>query len=180
MGGVITLGAGGAAAVVMSLPREPTPRAIALAVIIPVLAVGALVLLDLAIGGDAHLTRTLSSSSNPGDLGKVLIRRWRLSTAGLTHGSTPFTIGICIVVLVLGVIRRRELLAPLAGQRERPLRAAVVGSFFAVVAGALGNDSGPMIVMIGTVSLLLTLGYVRSDTPTGARPDAGLTSHGCA
>jgi len=180
VGGVITLGAGGAAAVVMSLPRGPTPRAVALAVIVPLLAVGALVLLDLAIGGGAHLTRTLSSSSGPGDLGKVLIRRWRLSTAGLSHGSTPFTIGICIVLLVLGVIRRHELLAPLAGQRERPLRAAFVGSFFAVVAGALANDSGPMIVMIGTVSLLLTLGYVRSGTPTGARPDAGLTSHGCA
>ena len=83
-------------------------------------------------------------------------------------------------MLVLGVIRRRELLAPLAGQRERPLRAAFVGSFFAVVVGALANDSGPMIVMIGTASLLLALGYVRSGTPTGARPEAGLTSHGCA
>jgi len=122
----------------------------------------------------------LSSSSGPGDLGKVLLRRWRLSTAGLTHGGMPFTIGICIVLLVLGVIRRRELLAPLAGQRERPLRAAFVGSFFAVVVGALANDSGPMIVMIGTASLLLALGYVRSGTPTGARPEAGLTSHGCA
>src|SRR5437763_3360561 len=180
VGGVITLGAGGAAAVVMSLPRGPTPRAVALAVIVPVLAVGALVLLDLAIGGGAHLTRTLSSSSGPGDLGKVLIRRWRLSTAGLTHGSTPFTIGVCIVLIVLGVIRRRELLAPLSGQRERPLRAAVVGAFFAVVAGALANDSGPMIVMIGTASLLLALGYGRSGTPTGGRPEAGLTSHGCA
>jgi hypothetical protein len=180
VGGVITLGAGGAAAVVMSLPRGPTPRTIAVAVIVPVLAVGVLVLLDLAIGGGAHLTRTLSSSSGPGDLGKVLIRRWRLSTAGLTHGSTPFTIGICLILLVLGVIRRRELLAPLAGQRDRPLRAAFVGSFFAVVAGALANDSGPMIVMIGTGSLLLALGYVRSGTPTAARPEAGLTSHGCA
>src|SRR5437764_506246 len=54
VGGVITLGAGGAAAVVMSLPRGPTPRAIALAVIVPVLAVGALVLLDLPFGARVH------------------------------------------------------------------------------------------------------------------------------
>jgi hypothetical protein len=180
VGGVITLGAGGAAAVVMSLPRGPTPRAIALAIVVPILVVGALVLLDLAVGGGAHLTHTLASSSGPGDLGKVLLRRWRLSIAGLTHGSTPFTIGVCIVLLVLGVVRRRELLAPLSGGRERPLRAAVVGSFFAVVIGTLANDSGPMIVMIGTVSLLLTLGYVRSGTPTRARPEAGLRSDGCA
>jgi hypothetical protein len=180
VGGVITLGAGGAAAVVMSLPRGPTPRAIALAIVVPILAVGALVLLDLAVGGGAHLTHTLSSSSGPGDLADVVLRRWRLSVAGLTHGSMPFSVGICIALLVLGVVRRRELLGPLRGRRERPLRAAVVGSFFAVVVGALVNDSGPMIVMIGTVSLLLMLGYVRSGTPTRARPEAGLRSDGCA
>jgi hypothetical protein len=84
------------------------------------------------------------------------------------------------VLLVLGVVKRRELLASLSGERERPLRAAVVGSFFAVVIGALANDSGPMIVMIGTVSLLLTLGYVRSGTPTGTGPEARLPSRGCA
>jgi hypothetical protein len=180
VGGVITLGAGGAAAVVMSLPRGPTPRAIALAIIVPVLAVGALILLDLAIGGGAHLTRTVSNSSGPGDFGKVIMRRWRLSTAGLTHGSTLITIVICVVLLVLGAVRWRTLLAPLSGEREKSFRAAVVGSFFAVVIGALANDSGPMIVMIGTVSLLLTLGYVRSGTRTPTRPEPRLPSPRCA
>jgi hypothetical protein len=180
VGGVITLGAGGAAAVVMSLPRGPTPKAIALAILVPILAVGALILLDLAIGGGAHLTRTVSSSSGPGDIGKVLLRRWRLSTAGLGHGSTPFVIGAFVALLVLGVVRRRQLLAPLSGERERPFRAGIVGGFFAVVIGALANDSGPMIVMIGTVALLLTLGYVRSDTRPRTRPEPRLPSPGCA
>jgi hypothetical protein len=180
VGGVITLGAGGAAAVVMSLPRGPTPKAIALAIIVPILAVGALILLDLAIGGGAHLTRTVSSSSGPGDFGKVILRRWRLSTAGLGHGSMPFVIAVFVALLVLGVVKRRQLLAPLSGERERPFRAAIVGGFFAVVIGALANDSGPMIVMIGTVALLLTLGYVRSDTRPRTRPDARLPSPGCA
>jgi len=110
----------------------------------------------------------------------VILRRWRLSTAGLTHGSTPFVVGVCILMLVIGVVRRRQLLAPLSGERERPLRAAIVGGFFAIVIGALANDSGPMIVMIGTVALLLTLGYVRSDTRTRTRPEARLPSPGCA
>jgi len=180
VGGVITLGAGGAAAVVMSLPRGPTPKAIALAIVVPILAVGALILLDLAIGGGAHLTRTVSSSSGPGDFGKVLLRRWRLSTAGLGHGSMPFVIGFFVALLVVGVVRRRQLLAPLSGERERPFRAGIVGGFFAVVIGALANDSGPMIVMIGTVALLLTLGYVRSDTRPRTRPEPRLPSPGCA
>jgi len=180
VGGVITLGAGGAAAVVMSLPRGPTRKTIALAILVPILAVGALVLLDLAIGGGAHLTRTLSSSSGPGDFGKVIVRRWRLSAAGLTRGTTPFTVGLCIGLLIYVAVRRKELLAPLSEDRQRPLRAAIVGSWFAIVIGALANDSGPMIVMIGTISLLLTLGYVRCGTRPCARPEAWLTLQMCA
>ena len=56
VGGVITLGAGAAVAVLASLPGGPSRRAIALALLVPVAAVGALLVLDLATGGDAHLT----------------------------------------------------------------------------------------------------------------------------
>jgi hypothetical protein len=77
-------------------------------------------------------------------------------------------------------VKRRDLLAPLSAERERPLRAALYGSFFAVVIGALANDSGPMIVMIGTFCLALSVAYVRSGTPPAARPEAGLTSRVCA
>jgi hypothetical protein len=164
----------------MSLPGGPTRRSIALAVIVPVLAVGVLVLLDLAIGGGAHLTHTLSSSSGPGDFGKVVVRRWRLSVAGLGRGSMPFTVGLCIVALVVAAWKRRELLAPLEGEGLRPLRAALYGSWFAIVIGALANDSGPMIVLIGTVCLALTVAYVRSGMEPGARPAPGLTSRVCA
>jgi hypothetical protein len=164
----------------MSLPRGPSRRAIALAVVVPILGVGALLLIDLAVGGGAHFTNTLSRSSGPGDLGKVLVRRWRLSVAGLTHGTTPFSVGIAIALLAACAIRWRALLAPVSGERERGFRAAVVGAFFAVVAGALANDSGPMIVLIGTFSLLLCLWYVRSGRHPAARPEAGLTSRGCA
>src|SRR5262249_59112606 len=125
VGGVITLGAGGAAAVVMALPGGPTRKTIALAILVPIVAVGALALLDLAIGGGAHLTHTLSSSSGPGDFGKVIVRRWRLSGAGLTRGTTPITVGICIVLLVVFAVKRRELLAPLSGARGKPLRAGL-------------------------------------------------------
>ena len=164
VGGVITIAAGGAAAVVMSLPGGPTRRAIALAVLVPLLAVGALILLDLAIGGGAHLTRMLSSSGGPGDLGEVALRRWRLSVTGITHGTTPLSLGVAIALLAVGVAKRRELLAPLGGERTRPFRAAVVGAFFATVIGALVNDSGPIIVLIGTISLALVTAYVHSRT----------------
>jgi hypothetical protein len=109
-----------------------------------------------------------------------VLRRWKLSTAGITHGTRPIALAVCIVLLVLGAVRRRELLAPLSGEHERPFLAAIYGSFFAVVVGALANDSGPMIVMIGTGALVLTMGYVRCGTRTGTRPAARLPSTGCA
>jgi hypothetical protein len=174
VGGVVTFAAGGAAAVVASLPGGPSRRAVALAIVVPVVAVAALVALDYAIGGGAHLTRTLSSSSGPGDLGKVIVRRWRLSVAGLGRGSTPFVFGACLALLAAGIVYRRRLLAGVALERLRPFRAAIVGSFFAVIVGAVANDSGPMIVMIGTVCLALLLGYASSGNPHDAPPGAGL------
>jgi hypothetical protein len=170
----VTFAAGGAGAVVASLPGGPSRRAVALAIVVPVLAVGALVALDYAIGGGAHLTRTLSSSSGPGDLGKVIVRRWRLSVAGLGRGSTPFVFGACLALLAAGLVYRRRLLDRVALERLRPFRATIVGSFFAVIVGAVANDSGPMIVMIGTVCLALLVGYARSGNPHDAPPGAGL------
>jgi hypothetical protein len=37
-----------------------------------------------------------------------------------------------------------------------------VGAWFAVVVGAASNDSGPLILEIGAVMLLLGAGYVRA------------------
>jgi hypothetical protein len=168
VGGVITLGAGGAAAVVASLPGGPNRRAIALAVVVPVIAVGVLVALDLAVGGGAHLTRTVSSSSGPGDFLQVIGRRWRLSVHGLTRGTTPISAGLGLVVLVVVALRRRALLAPLQGEREQAFAAGIIGVFFATVVGALANDSGPLIVMVGAASLLLAGAYAQA-APGAAR-----------
>jgi hypothetical protein len=48
------------------------------------------------------------------------------------------------------------------------MRAGVYGALAAVVAGALTNDSGPVIFLIGTVYLALAVGYVRSMPKNGA------------
>jgi len=173
VGGVITLGAGGAAAVVASLPGGPSRRAIALAVIVPVLAVAVLVGLDLLIGGGAHLTRTISSTSGPGDFFQVIGRRWRLSVHGLTHGTTPISAGLGLVVLVVVAVRRRALLAPLQGERERAFAAGMIGVFFATVVGALANDSGPLIVMVGAASLLLASAYAQAAPQRAGRRALG-------
>src|ERR671938_318098 len=54
VGGVITLGAGAAAAFLASLGRRPSRRALAVAVLVPIAAVLGLIGLDLITGGGAH------------------------------------------------------------------------------------------------------------------------------
>ena len=45
---------------------------------------------------------------------------------------------------------------------KRLLALAMIGAFAAVIAGTLGNDSGPLILEIGAIFLLLSTGYARS------------------
>jgi hypothetical protein len=61
-------------------------------------------------------------------------------------------------VAVVWLAARRERLT--AGV-PRPLAAGLIGAWFAVVVGAISNDSGPLILEIGAIFLLLSTGYVR-------------------
>lgn len=169
VGGVITLGAGGAAAAVSSLASRPSRRTLVIAVLAPIAAVAALIMLDVITGGGAHLTRSVLHAQSGGDILDTIRRRFEISLSGLDSGTTPISLGVAIVLLVWGFVRRDRLLAPLAewdASRGRIFRAGMVGAWFATVIGALANDSGPVIVLIGTTALLLATGYVRSRPPS--------------
>ena len=175
VGGVVTLAAGGAAAAIAARPpgRPLGRRKLALAIVAPALAVAALVALDLATAGGGHLTRSVVQANGPGDLLDIVRRRFAISVSGLGAGTTPISFGIAVALLATGVWRRRELLAPLeeAGpDAARAFRAGIVGAFFATVVGALSNDSGPVIVLIGTLGLLLAVGYARAAPRPRAAP----------
>lgn len=171
VGGVITLGAGGAAAVVAALAAgqgELGRRALVLALLAPALAVAALVAVDLVTAGGAHLTRSVIEARGPGDIVDIVDRRFRISFGEAATGRAPVSVGLALVVIVLGAAFRRRILAPLEG--EPGLRAAIVGGWFATVVGALANDSGPMILLIGTLGLVLAVGYARGRPPGGRLP----------
>lgn len=163
VGGVITLGAGGAAAVLASLPGRLSGRRVAIAAGAPVAALAVLVAIDLATGGGAHLTRSVLDAGSPGELLDIAKRRSELSLAGLGRGTTPVSVAACVVLLVLGVARRRAVLAPLdrlPALQARAFRAGLAGALVATLVGALANDSGPVIFLIGSGSLILAAGYV--------------------
>jgi hypothetical protein len=161
VGGVITLGAGGAAAVLASLDPRPRLRTIVLTILlVPVVGILALVALDLATSGGAHLTRTVIEGEGASGFLDVVERRSVLSWRGL--GDT--TVLVLCIVAVVGFaygLRRRERL--FAGVRDHPsFAAALWGGFAATVVGALGNDSGPVIFAGGFLMLALATGYVQT------------------
>lgn len=165
VGGVITLGAGGAAAVLASLPRGVTRRAMAIALLVPVLAVGALAVLDVVTGGDAHLTRSVLAADSPGELVDIAERRFDISWDNLKQGTTPLSVALFAVALAYGVVRRRELFKELNG--DRAFAAGMWGALAATVVGALANDSGPTIFLIGATALVLAAVYVKGKPLSG-------------
>jgi hypothetical protein len=66
------------------------------------------------------------------------------------------------------VARRRDLFRPLNG--DRAFAAGMWGTLAATVVGALANDSGPTIFLIGAAALVLAAAYL-----TGKPLARGLT-----
>ncbi len=165
VGGVITLGAGAAAAVLASLPGGISRRAVVAAVLTPVLAVAVLALIDVISGGDAHLTRSVLAADSPGELVDIVERRFDTSWESLNRGTTPLSVGLFALALAFGVVRRRELLAPLG--EDRAFAAGIWGTLAATVVGALANDSGPTIFLIGATALVLAAAYVTGKPRAG-------------
>ncbi len=124
VGGVITLGAGGAVAVLASLPGRPGRRAIVIALVAPVLALAALVAIDLATGGGSHFSRFVLEASGPGELLDIAARRLELAYAIGLSGATPIIVAVFAVIVAAGIWKRRRLLrvARRAARRARRTR----------------------------------------------------------
>jgi hypothetical protein len=166
VGAVITLGAGAAAAVIASLPGTPSRRTIVLGIAAPIAAVVLLILVDLITGGGAHLTRSVLDANGSGDLVDVVKRRFEGSFSSLKKPGWAVAFVIAVTAVVWLAVRRRQLLNGV----PKLFGAGLVGAWFAVVIGALSNDSGPLILEIGAIYLLLATGYARSRPRTPVRP----------
>ena len=161
VGGVITVGAGFAAAAVLMLPGAPTRRTLLLAAATPVAALVALAVLDLASGGNGHFTRTILQADSAGSLWDVVTRRYTLAFNVLKGGAMPFITLIALLAAVYAVRYRERIFAPL---RESPSwRATLIGGLTASIVGAVSNDSGPLLLAIGVFVLACATAYIRGD-----------------
>jgi hypothetical protein len=150
---VLPVGAAVAAGYVLGGTRR---RFVLLVVGIPLLALAALAAVDLALGGDAHLSRSVLEAGGLEEVGEVAERRLRLSASSFSNRiGSPFLF-ITVALIVAGVIFRRQIASWFQG--KRPALAGFLGAIAAVAVGTLANDSGVLLLMIGTAYLSMFAG----------------------
>jgi hypothetical protein len=159
VGGVITVGAGVAAATLLMLPGRPSRRRVAVAVLVPPAALVALAALELATGGNGHFTRTILHADSAGSLWDVVVRRYTLAFKVFTFGAMPVLTVVAALAVAYALRHRERIYAPLRGSPA--WKAALVGGLTASIAGALTNDSGPMLFIFGVFILACATAYVR-------------------
>jgi len=167
VGAALTLGVGVAAAAVAAAGTGSRRTRAAIVLGAPAAAVGLLAVLDLATGGNAHFTRSVLRAGGLDELAQVAQRRFELSYTSLGRGVIAPLVVVAFVATIVGWRFRHRLLANVEGYPA--FTAGFYGAAAAVVAGALTNDSGPVIFLIGTTYLALAVGYVAS-TPKDEAP----------
>jgi hypothetical protein len=149
VGAAIVLGAGAATAA--SLALGLSIRCTVVAVIAAgALGVLALVAIDAVLGG-AHLSRTVLGAGDTTQVADVFERRLDLMAHTFIHPVYPTLLVVTAVVLIVGLWRSRTILAWF-GDRW-PARDGYLGALVGVLIGTVANDSGSVLLVIGTVYL---------------------------
>lgn len=172
VGGVIYIGAAFGIAALYVAKMKFTPVRVAALIALPFIALGMIGLLDAVTGGESHLTRTVFEANGFSDLWKVADRRFSASIEGAKSDGIWVVVLIALGVLIWGWVKRESLFARLTDDGEdpvarRPFRAGMVGALGGTVVGAIANDSGPAILIIGTIYICMGLLYMRGKPLSG-------------
>jgi hypothetical protein len=151
VGAAIVLPAG--AAVAASRVATPRRRAALLVVAAAFGFVGLIAAIDLLTGANAHLTRSVLDAGGLGDLADVAQRRLQLSAHSFSRPVVLFFLPLVAAMAALGVLCRGRLHRLLG--KAPAIEAGLLGALAATVAGTLANDSGALILEIGTAYLLV-------------------------
>jgi hypothetical protein len=152
-------------AVALAAPGRLTRRRVAAVVLAPVAAVAALAGLDLVTGGNSHFTRTILRAGDRTALGDVIARRYELAFAVLKRPAMLVLTPLALAAIVMAIRRRDALFAGVPGAER--WAAALAGAAAAGVAGALFNDSGPLLLVFSTFVAAWVLAYLRAGVGVG-------------
>jgi hypothetical protein len=125
-------------------------------IVAPLGALAALVAIDLATGGNAHLTRSILDAGGLGNLGDVFQRRLELSAHSFSRYAQTVIFWIVLALIVAGLTQRRRIESWFGARRTA--WAGFLGAIGATLAGTLANDSGALLLMIGAVLCAATAG----------------------
>ena len=164
---VFPVGAAVAAAAIAARSR----RGVLLVIAAPFAVLALLALIDLVSGANAHLTRSVLDAGGLGDLADVAQRRLQLSAHSFVRPVLLVLLPVVALVVALAIWQRdrlREWLRPAPA-----LGAGLLGAVAATAVGTLANDSGALLLEIGTAYLLVFTGFAWSESgPVARRPSA--------
>jgi hypothetical protein len=157
VGGVITIGAGVAVAMLVISPGAITTRRVVATALVPVAALALLIVIDLVLSGGSHLTRNLLRADDAGELVELVTRRYQLAWRVLTSGDKPALFSASVLAVAFAWRNRARLYG---GLTDRAWGAALLGGLAAGVAGALANDSGPVLLVNAVFGLVALTAYL--------------------
>jgi hypothetical protein len=163
VGAAIVFPVGAAVAVAAAIGRGPR-SALWLAFAAPIAVLALLALIDLVSGANAHLTRSVLDVGGLGELSEVAQRRLQLSAHSFGRPVLLVFFPVVLVIAVLAALRRDRLRVWLSGAPA--LRAGLLGALAATVVGTLANDSGALLLEVGTAYLLVFAGFAWSQSVT--------------
>jgi hypothetical protein len=169
---VFPVGAVVAAFVVAGRSRRTALLAVVTA---PFAVLALLALVDLVSGANAHLTRSVLDAGGLGDLADVAQRRLQLSAHSFSRPVLLAFLPVVAALSVLAWVRRDRLRSWLDGVPA--MRAGLVGALAATVVGTLANDSGALLLEIGTAYLLVFTGFAWAESPQKAASERGRGIH---
>ncbi len=161
---VLSLGAAVAAITLTWGPGASRWRIVAAVIAVPVVALGALALIDLVSGGNSHLTRSVLDAGGATNLADVAQRRLELSANDFAQAAGNPLFWVVIAGIGVSIWRWRRIDAWL---RPEPLaRAGVIGACAAVAMGVLVNDSGATFLVLGSLALGAALAFAWAQAGT--------------
>ena len=163
---VFPVGAIVAAMTIAGRGRRPLLLAVVAA---PVAVLALLALVDLLSGANAHLTRSVLDAGGLGDLGDVAQRRLQLSAHSFARPVLLAFLPVVVAVGAIAYLRRDRLREWLAGAPA--LGAGLTGALAATVVGTLANDSGALLLEIGTAYLLVFAGFAWAESDPSSRAE---------
>jgi hypothetical protein len=159
VGAVFTIGGATAAGAVVMLPGGPRLGAGILAIGVPLALLAAVALVDLGTGAGGHFTRSVLHAEGLDEVLTTLGRRLELAWEVLRHGLYPLDTVICALAFAYALRHRRRALAPVGNAPA--WQACFWGGAVGSVAGSIANDSGPLLLVVGTFALMWVAAYLR-------------------